>query len=204
MTEKVKYNTQQGGNLRAVPETSNRSKTQFIVVNNDIEIGNNYVPVPKEYWVAVVNLFIYYSKLKVECLTYLNKDIHTGEYLVTVPRQSVTMYRIQVKDQLNQVDLLTGKPVRKAVVKYGSIHSHHSMSPEFSTYDDQSDFNNPPGIHIVVGNYPELLINCSIVVNSKRYPIAFTKLFTPNTPAQIKYNPQIPDNVIKQIILPNN
>lgn len=136
-------------------------------------LGADFKPIPPHLFSQVINLFIYYSLLKVEVLVYIYaKLISTGyDYVIGVPTQQVSEYRIDVKASGKVLDITTGLELPN-LIKLGSIHSHHSMDCVFSTTDDISDFSNPPGLHLLFGNFPNIQLIGSLVANNLRHYIS--------------------------------
>ena len=145
----------------------------FKLEENRITLGKDFKLIPKDIFFEVLNLFCYYAEQKLEVLVYINYQQNTKNYVITVPTQRVSIYDIKVdrtSKDYKEVNLLTGE-LEKNLVRLGSIHSHHILSTKFSSDDDLNDFSNPPGLHILVGDYPFLELVCSVVINSTRYYI---------------------------------
>jgi len=136
---------------------------------------SDYKLIPAFLINKVVDLFNIYAEQSLECLVYINW-VKEGEYIFTIPKQTVSIDTIKVDNQLDQINLLTGEVITTPLLKLGSIHSHHYMPPEFSYTDDLSDLNSGTGIHIVLGYYPKWEVNCSVVKNSKRYLVNMSNL----------------------------
>lgn len=133
---------------------------------------SNFKLIPTSLFKQVIKLFELYAEQNLECLVYVHWDLDKQEYLLTVPKQIVSKECIVIDNQLNLIDLVTGNVVKtNNLVKLGSIHSHHSMPPEFSYTDDLSDLTGGTAIHIVLGLYPKWEINSSIVKSGTRYLI---------------------------------
>lgn len=143
------------------------------IVSNGVVFGSDFKKIPRDYFAAILDVMIYLSKKEVECLFYLNYN-NAKEYVITVPTQKVSKYRIKTDlDSLNhrEVELLTGEPIKFGLTRLGSIHSHHIFKSDFSIEDDLSDFKNPPGLHLLVGEFPTLAIKASFAMSKTRYSI---------------------------------
>lgn len=143
------------------------------LINGGVVFGNDFKKIPKDYFAAVLDLMIYFSKKELECLVYLNYNSN-NDYVITIPTQRVSKYRIKVNREspnFKEIDLLTGNVIRPGLVRLGSIHSHHTFKANFSIEDDISDFTSPPGLHILIGEFPQLAIKACFALARTRYSI---------------------------------
>lgn len=144
-----------------------------LVDKKGIVLGVDFRSIPEAIFSNVLDLVIFYSKLRLEILFYIYYDSNNN-YVVTVPRQKVSEYRIKVLSRddkgYKEIDLLSKKVVNiNNLLRLGSIHSHHELRAEFSIDDDISDFNAPPGLHILLGEFPNIKVVTSAVILNKRY-----------------------------------
>lgn len=144
-----------------------------LIDKRGVVLGVDFRSIPETIFSNVLDLVIFYSKLRLEILFYIYYDSNNN-YVVTVPRQKVSEYRIKVLSRddkdYKEIDLLSKKVVNtNNLLRLGSIHSHHELRAEFSIDDDISDFNAPPGLHILLGEFPNIKVVTSAAIFNKRY-----------------------------------
>lgn len=139
------------------------------LVNDQLVFGKDFKLIPPKTFSSVLDLIIYLAKKELEVLFYLNYDLNNN-YVFTIPSQKIGKYRIEVIRDKNYRELsLSGQVIQQPLIRLGSLHSHHKLEAVFSIEDDLSDFNSPPGLHILVGEFPNLIIKSSFVLNQMRY-----------------------------------
>jgi len=171
----------------------------------NIILGKDFKLIPENIFSNVLDVVIYYAKQRLEVLFYIYYD-HNNNYVITVPRQKVNEYKIKVFDRTDiinyqEVDLISNKIVNtNKLIKLGSIHSHHVLKAEFSLDDDISDFNAPPGLHILLGEFPNIKVITSIAYMNKRYYLNPTSIIDYSAIHYLDSNKKIDDAISKQII----
>lgn len=141
------------------------------VVDRGVILGADFKKIPQDIFSKILDLVIYLSKKELEVLFYLNYD-YDYNYVITIPKQVIGKYRIEVDRGNNYKEIdLEGNVIEEPLIRLGSFHSHHYLDSIFSLEDDISDFNSPPGLHILIGNYPNFSITSCFTINRARYYI---------------------------------
>lgn len=145
----------------------------FDLTSNKIILGEDFKKIPSSIFSKVLNYIIHFSLHRLEILFYIYYDCNKN-YIITIPKQRVSEYKIIVcqRDlaEYCEMDIQTKRIIEtNRLCRLGSIHSHHVMSTRFSLDDDLSDFSAPPGLHILLGDFPSIQILSSVAVMSNRY-----------------------------------
>lgn len=141
------------------------------VVDGGVVLGQDFKKIPREIFSHLLDLVIYLSKKELEVLFYLNYD-YSNNYVITIPPQIIGKYKVEIYRESNCKDIdLEGNEITQPLIRLGSFHSHHYLDSIFSLEDDISDFSSPPGLHILIGNYPNLYLASSFTINRTRYTI---------------------------------
>jgi hypothetical protein len=153
---------------------------------DEFHVNENFCKLPGNLLQAIITLFRHYLKEETKhpphkytesttevqvCL--LRNEVNTDEWKVVVPKQVVGSVTVDAT-HAESCDILTGEeynifpPI--GWVYAGSVHSHHTMPPFWSSRDDEGELGNP-GMHCTVGYLTKdsFSICTSIVLNKKRY-----------------------------------
>ena len=108
--------------------------------------------IPRELLCQIIAFFrCFMNRQEYEALAQIYWDRHAEEFIVHIPKQTVTKSSIHA-------DLRRTTLPEDRYLHYADVHSHNSMKAQFSCTDDHDE--RPTGLYIVIGRldrfYPEI------------------------------------------------
>ena len=108
--------------------------------------------IPRELLCQIIAFFrCFMDQQEYEALAQIYWDRHAEEFIVHIPKQTVTKSSVHA-------DLRGNTLPESRYLHYADVHSHNSMKAQFSYTDDHDE--RPTGLYIVIGRldrfYPEI------------------------------------------------
>jgi len=149
-----------------------------------IQLAPDFPRIPPDLWGRVIDLYfaaekgLFGGQTEVAVCLFRHREDLT-KWRIVVPTQEVSGASCEVDYTKPCVDIVTGEQFPESSFpdwrRAGTSHSHHVMTAQFSSTDDENELPQP-GLHIVVGKMqrtpkPTYVPTASIVQKKTRYSV---------------------------------